>query len=202
MKVTAVVFTVLVILILCLLFLKINVEIYLSQKGKITVRVLFFKYSQNIYGKSKSTVNKKKKASVKASSDLKKSNKNNFLQNYMNENGIVQTVTLLLETVKNIFVGINDVIKSGKFKELNLNITVSDSDAAITAIAYGGVCALVYPLVGFINNNYNILKQNINVSASYEEEKSKIEFSAKFYVRFIKILKVGIILLFKYFKNK
>ncbi|MBQ3058356.1 MAG: DUF2953 domain-containing protein [Clostridia bacterium] len=68
-----------------------------------------------------------------------------------------------------------------KFRKFKLDLIVVGSDAAMTALEYGAVCGIVYPVLSFIDQNLNINLKQINVSAGFKHLDSQfsVSFNAK-----------------------
>lgn len=97
--------------------------------------------------------------------------------------------------VKEIFVFIKSVLERLKgslkhiaIRRLCLDIKVSSSDAAATAIEYGAVCAAVYPVLSFIDSTANVKMKNINISADFNSGDSDFGFSVIVRVRIIYLI--------------
>lgn len=68
-----------------------------------------------------------------------------------------------------------------KFRKFKLDLIIVGEDAAMTAIEYGAVCGVVYPVLSFIDQNLNIKLKQINVQAGFKHTES--EFSTSFDVK-------------------
>ena len=68
-----------------------------------------------------------------------------------------------------------------KFRKFKLDLIVVGSDAAMTALEYGAVCSIVYPVLSFIDQNLNVKLKQINVSAGFKhiESQFSVSFNAK-----------------------
>ncbi len=64
-----------------------------------------------------------------------------------------------------------------KFRKVKLDLIVVGSDAAMTAIEYGAVCGIVYPVLSFIDQNLNVKLKKINVQAGFKHTESQFSFS-------------------------
>lgn len=74
----------------------------------------------------------------------------------------------ILSNLKNVFsLYGGKLLKSVKFDEIDLDITVGTSDSANTAIKYGKACQKVYPLFGFICSNNVVKKYDVNVEPDF-----------------------------------
>lgn len=65
---------------------------------------------------------------------------------------------------------------------ISADITVSDEDAAQTAILYGGVCAAVCASVGVLLNSMKYKRYQINVVPDFQAKESKIQFDFKSHI--------------------
>ena len=68
-----------------------------------------------------------------------------------------------------------------KFRKFKLDLIIVGEDAAMTAIEYGAVCGIVYPVLSFIDQNLNIKLKQINVEAGFKHKESV--FSTSFDVK-------------------
>lgn len=59
-----------------------------------------------------------------------------------------------------------------KFRKFKLELIVVGEDAAMTAIEYGAVCGIVYPVLSFIDQNLNIKLKQIIVEAGFKQNES------------------------------
>ena len=68
-----------------------------------------------------------------------------------------------------------------KFRKFKLELIVVGEDAAMTAIEYGAVCGIVYPVLSFIDQNLNIELKQIIVEAGFKHNESvfKTSFDVK-----------------------
>ncbi len=185
------VFLIVLIAILFLIFLcliaRIKISISLSENGKLTVKYLFLKFNFSLYNRKKQKTFEK--------NTKKKSNKpkGNYIGNLIKDKGVLEGAVYLLNIVKILFLKLVKILKNGKFDEFNLYIKVSETDAAKTALTYGGVCAVGYPIIGILNDNFEIKKENINIKAAYlDKNMLEFNFNLIFKVRVIYII-MGII---------
>ena len=80
------------------------------------------------------------------------------------------------------------LIKHIKVERFDLNVTVASGDAATTAIEYGAVCAVAYPIAAFVLNYNKSLKENININCDYNNQNPQIEFCVVASLRLIHLL--------------
>lgn len=68
-----------------------------------------------------------------------------------------------------------------KFRKFKLDLIIVGEDAAMTAIEYGAVCGIVYPVLSFIDQSLDIKLKQINVEAGFKHSES--EFSTSFDIK-------------------
>ncbi len=170
-------FIVLAAIILLLLFIPINLDVFYNGEFCVSVRVLFFKFAipfSNFKPKSA----KKPKSAVKTKGDSFSKKLSDLLQ--------------LIKTVKAI------VLRSISIKLFRANIVVCADDPCDTALLYGGVNALCYAIRDLFLSFTKIKKTDINITADYNGEKTEVLFNIiiktyvfKFIVSFIKTIADG-----------
>lgn len=62
-----------------------------------------------------------------------------------------------------------------------LDLTVATDDAANTAIQYGSVCAVLYPVLSLLQSTVDLKSKEVNINADFE--KSKWEFKTSILVK-------------------
>ena len=80
------------------------------------------------------------------------------------------------------------LLKRSKVEKFELDVTVAGDDAAVTAIEYGAVCAVVYPAVSLILNYNKALKENINIVCDHTNTKPTLKFYGVVSIRLIHLL--------------
>ncbi|MBQ3004519.1 MAG: hypothetical protein IJD88_01175 [Clostridia bacterium] len=105
--------------------------------------------------------------------------------------GLNFTVKEIFELVKSVLQGIVPFFKSFVVSKLELDIICADSeDVSDAATDYGKVCAIVYPVLGFIHSNFKVKKrkERINISCDYLAEKPSVTFDAILSVRVVHVI--------------
>lgn len=87
--------------------------------------------------------------------EQEKPKKENFLTKTFNKKGKIEGVKFLAQLIKIALSRILWVIRKVKFRKFFLSIGISSDNAANTAIAYGAVCAAVYPIINLLDLNTN-----------------------------------------------
>ena len=64
-----------------------------------------------------------------------------------------------------------------KLRNIKIDLIVVGSDAAQTAIEYGAVCSMVYPVLSVVEQNLNVKYKKINITAGFKQTDSQFTFS-------------------------
>ena len=102
--------------------------------------------------------------------------------------GFKGTLSFVFSEKTGLFRRIKYLLKNLKVKKFRLYITVAGEDAAQTALTYGGVCSLLYPLVAFLEANMNFSEDDMKIRADYEKETPDLYFFTQIKVRVITAL--------------
>ena len=76
--------------------------------------------------------------------------------------------------------------------QLSVDISISNEDAAKTAIQYGQACAVVYPAMSMITTVAKCKQSHVFVIADFDDKKTKADFRLKAGMRPIFVLTAGI----------
>lgn len=174
-------------LLLCAAFIRIKID--LSDEGQIIIRYLFLRFRFDLYPE-KSGADKKQKKIAKDKKKTKNENKKNgdYLQRLVREKGAVDAVTTLLQLVSRLLSRIGRLFSHCTLDRFCFSAEIGEGDPAKTAVTYGALCTVVYPVVGVINGTLPIQKQEVSLNACYDEEKLDIRFSAVVRVRFLYVV--------------
>lgn len=64
-----------------------------------------------------------------------------------------------------------------KLRNIKIDLIVVGSDAAQTAIDYGAICGVVYPVLSVVEQNLNVKYKKINITAGFKQTDSQFTFS-------------------------
>lgn len=143
-----------------------------------------------------------KKQPEKPAKAEKKPKKDNFITKIFKEKGKIEGVKFCFSLIKLALSRIIWVIKKIKFRKLFLDISVASDDAANTAISYGTLCAAVYPLVNFIDQNTGFDVKKVNIYTDFDKLSPEIEISVSAKTRFIYAVVAAVSMLFAYLRLK
>ena len=114
--------------------------------------------------------------------------KKKSFKNFFKERSLSGKLSTVFNVLNQILNKVKFMLKRSKVEKFELDITVSGDDAAVTAIEYGAVCAVVYPAVSLILNYNKALKENINIVCDYTNTKPALEFYGVVSIRLIHLL--------------
>lgn len=178
-----------------------------NKSFELYVSYLFFKIRIFPKTKKKTKKDKSKNEEKETAEQVGKKNKNKqekkdniFLKFYKNQ-GFEATIELIADTMKYINSLFGGIFKHFVFRELFLNMSISGSDAAETAIKYGKVSSTVFPAMGYICSKAKVKKYDIDISPDFFATKDSAEFHFKFGICPIFITNSIIAFGFKMFKN-
>ncbi len=178
MKIALIIIVAIISLILLLLFLPLTVDLTYKKEFMLKIKYLGI----TIFSNKKRTKTKKNNKKASASSDKKSAKKEDgFVKKTYKQKGLLGTISYFSEIFTIVFKKLWRVIKRFEIRRFKLNLTVSTSDAANTAIKYGEVCAAMYPALSLLQANTDFKPKNINISADFDKTKS--EFSISFLIK-------------------
>lgn len=195
-----------IILFIIVLFL-IPVRVTAHYEGTFEMYVQYLFLKIRLFPKEEKAKKPKKEKETKEKDDKKKQNKkpkekgdNIFLTFYNNQGfeGVLQLIADTMNAVGGMFGGI---FKHFVFRELYLEMKVSGSDAAETAIKYGKISSAVFPAMGYLCSKARVKKYNIDISPDFLAVKDEAMFHLKFGLSPIFVTNSVIAAGFKLFKN-
>ena len=152
---------------------------------KFSVSWLFLKFK--IYPKSdkpkkpkkEKPKKEKKPKEKKPKEEPPKEKKENFIKTFYNNQGVSGVIELINHCASALGKMSKGFIKSIRVRNLHIKVSVTEPDAAQTAIKYGKICQKIYPPIGFICSTMNVKNYKINIYADYCGEKTFAEVAAK-----------------------
>ena len=138
-----------------------------------------------------------KKEKEKPEEEKPEEKKENFLKTFYNNQG----VSGILELVSNVASALGKLsrgfLRSLIISKLHIRISVTEADAAGTAIKYGKICSALYPSLGYICSVMKVRNYKVDVWADYCGEKSFGEIETKVSLIPIIALNAGIAFAFR-----
>ena len=134
-------------LLILLLLGRVSLAIRYDTGLSVTLGWLFFRGT--LYPKKKDKGKKKTKRG-QAKESVRKEMKPDPFRQLVEERGIAAAVGEVCGLMRAVLSRFGRLLSHVKADPLELELTVAGEDAAATAVEYGGVCALVYPLIGAV----------------------------------------------------
>ena len=180
-------------------------ELDYTDSVKVSVSYLFLKFK--LYPNDKEKKKKEKPAKEEKPKEEKpaeekkeeepKPKKENFLKTFYNYQGVTGITELISNCAAALGKFSKGFLKSIYISKLHINISVTEKDAAQTAIKYGKICAEIYPPLGFICSNCHAKNYKVNILANYCGEKTTGELSAKVGLCLRSVINAGIAMVFR-----
>lgn len=114
-----------------------------------------------------------------------KAKKTNFFKKVYDKLGFVGSIRYFAGLIKLLLKKLGWILKKIKVRKLKVKISVAASDAAQTAILYGEVCSVVYPVLSMLMSVIDCKVKKFDVSADFVHESPAV--SASFNVRALPI---------------
>ncbi len=110
------------------------------------------------------------------------------LQKIVKHLGFKGTIDFLFSPEIGFWRRVRYLMKKVVIKKFRLNATIASVDAAETALLYGGVCAVLYPVVGFLETVMDFKEDNMKIVCNYESAEPDLDFFAEIKIRVIYLL--------------
>ncbi len=160
-------------LLLIALVLLLPVSVVLSYKEDFSIKVKFLNIKVFPFKEKKQA-----KKTDKPKSETKKDNqfKTSF-QKLKEKYGFSGAVKEIFAFLKDCLKHLGTFLKTVKFRKVKLNLVVAESDAFKTAIKYGEVCSVVYPVLSDLESKANIKYKKIDIKSDFNAPKGEFDFS-------------------------
>ena len=178
-----------------------SLKIVLSIDDKIIFKVSFLFITFVNYDSSK----KKKKIKKVVKKKHKKKNKKSLvdtLKNYAASKSKKELIGEIFGYLKIVLSRFKALLKHTRFKKAVLDLTVATDDAANTALLYGKLCSLVYPVISLLDAAMKFDPKSISVKTDFASSEIKFSMSGILKVKLIYILGFIISIAFTIIKSK
>lgn len=162
---------VLLLLIALILLLPVSVDLNYKEDFSFKVKFLNIKVFP-LKEKKQNEKTDKPQSNAKKDNQLKTSFQK-LKEKYGFSGAIKEIFAFLKECLKHL----GGFLKTVKFRKVKLNLVVAESDAFKTAIKYGEVCAVVYPVLSYLESKANIKYKKIDVKSDFNAQKGEFDFS-------------------------
>ena len=162
-----------VLLLLIILVLLLPVSVDLSYYEDFSVKVKFAGIKVFPLKEKKETEKKDKpQAKPKKENQLKTS-----FQKLKEKHGFSGAIKEIFAFLKDCLKHLGGFLKTVKFRKVKLNLVVAESDAFKTAIKYGEVCSVVYPVLSHLESKANIKYKKIDIKSDFNAQKGEFDLS-------------------------
>lgn len=188
----------LILLIFLLLLVPVRFEFRYGETCGAAVRYLFFTF--DLW-----SADEIKDRTEEAAEDTGKKSLNLF-DKLRREKGFAGAVSEMNDIIRAAAEKLFPLLRRVVVDRFSLDISVGGEDAALTALAYGTVCGIVYPLRGFLAGIFRFRENQVNIRADFGSPDSHVNLFTK--LHFIPVLAVpagaalGLRMLFYHWKNR
>lgn len=126
---------------------------------------------------------KEKKKKQKSEENPKKEEKKNFFKSKIKERGIATAIGDFISFVRGVFDRVGFILSHISVRDFRLCVRVAGSDAAMTAIEYGAVCAVLYPFLNFLYTQADFKMKQVDVVSDFDSKESDIRLHIKLKTR-------------------
>ncbi|MBE7021087.1 MAG: DUF2953 domain-containing protein [Ruminococcaceae bacterium] len=186
-----------IILFLIILLLVVPVKLTLSKNPsdyiKVIIEVLFIPIKLTLKKKDKKT--KKNDTKPKEKKPLKDNGKKPL--------SFKEKVIFYCSLLTNALKELKHILYHVRISDLSVRLTLSEGNAAFTAIAVGGINTAIYPLLGLVESYCKVDKGafKVNVCPEYNTGKSTFSFSLSLHLAVIHLM-VGGLKLYSFYKKE
>ena len=111
-----------------------------------------------------------------------------YFKKLKEKHGFSGTIKLLLGFLRDLIPHIRKLLKHIKIRNVVIDIIIAEDDAAKTAIEYGGVCAVAYPVLSGLESVAGVKYKAINIKSDFEGQNSSFAFKGDIRTRIIFLL--------------
>ena len=159
-----------------------------------------FYYDIKILGFKVYPPKEKEEKSEKPQNTAQKNTEKSLFQKLQEKRGFKGAVKELFSFFGSVLNPLKRFLKFIKFKNIKVSLSVAGEDAAKTAIDYGIVCSIVYPVLSLFDSILNVKYKSIDIRSDFEGKKSSFNFELSIKISLIFILIFGY-KIFKEYKN-
>jgi len=189
-----------------LLSIPVFVNFEYTDAVRLSIQWLFIKIK--LYPNDKPKKEKKKKEEKPKEEPKKEEEKNeeekpakpkkeNFMVTFYNNQGVGGIVELVRNCASALGKFSKGFLRSIYITKLRIGISVTEGDAAQTAIKYGKICSEIYPPLGFICSSCHVKNYKVNIVADYIGEKTVGEVETKVGLVPRSVINAGIAMVFR-----
>lgn len=173
MEIFFIVLGAIIVVLITLLIIPVKLKVDYDKELTFTIKYLGFtlldseaedKESKKVFKKVQSTALPTDKESIKSTYKQK---------------GVTGTIKYYGDVLLLVLKRLRWIIRFIKIRKFVFDLSIASDNAADTAIEYGEVCCVIYPIISFIqtNTNFKFKTDNINISPDFDSTDSKLKAS-------------------------
>lgn len=188
-----------------LLSVPVLIDFEYTDAVRLRVQWLFLKF--NIYPKSDKPKKEKKKKPEKkkkeepqeeeTNAEEQKPKKENPFKTFYNNQGVGGMLGFIGDCCSALGRFNKGFLRSFYILKLRIYMSITEGDAAATAIKYGKVCSELYPSLGYICSSCHVKNYKVNIFADYIGEKTVGELETRIALVPRRTINAGIALVFR-----
>ncbi len=166
LKILGIIFAVILLALFFVLMCPVTVNIKTDENKKVKFNVKFLFLNIN---------NQKEKTKQ---SNEGSSKKENIFSTYLKKYGFTDTVSKIFDLLGEALNELSFILKRAKFRKVYLTIITATDDASKTALSYGRICSVVYPVTAYMDNELKVSKNafDINIGCDFNTDKPDYSF--------------------------
>ncbi len=164
--------------------LRVYIIVKSDEKGELMLR---YKILWKTFGEEPNPNDPIVKALKKATGieNLERANVQKDIKRSGLQSAVAQSVEILVALFKEVL----NILKYCTATKFEVHILCTSEDAAAAAISYGETCALVYPVLGALENALRrVRKKDIDIRCSFDGEKETAQYNFTVYLRMYNVL--------------
>lgn len=185
-----------------LMLSSVKLSLDIEEKALFSVSILgivLFSFDSS----DKKDLPKKTGSAHQKSSPAKKDNKLiSLLKEYASSKNKGELIGEIFELLKQICVRFKALLKHVRFKKIDLDLTVASSEAAETAILYGKLCSVLYPVITLLDTAIDFDPKRIAVRCDFTADSITLRLQGVIKLRICFILAFAFSLAFSIIKLK
>lgn len=173
MEIFFIVLGAIIVVLITLLILPVKLKVDYDKELTFTIKYLGFTLLD-----SEEEDKETKKVLKKVQSTALPTDKESIKSTYK-QKGITGTIKYYGDVLLLILKRLRWIIRFVKIRKFVFDLSIASDNAADTAIEYGEVCCVIYPIISFIqtNTNFKFKTDNINISPDFDSTDSKLKAS-------------------------
>jgi hypothetical protein len=169
---------------LFIILLLLSLKITLSIDKKVYFKVSFFLFTLYKFdGKNKKSSSygvKKSKSENKSVIDI--------LKKYVSDKNKLELIKEIFFYLKLVLEKFKELLKHTRFSDVVLDLTVATDNASDTALLYGKLSSIIYPVLSLVDNSMKFTPKKLSVRTDFTATEMTFNLSGTLKVRLIYIL--------------